>query len=98
MSESDHSQGGPWVRGPLSPRIVAAVLPVIVLGALLGALLSLDGLGDFPKALVWALVAAAFGVASAWLLGVLLVPTEEEAARQDERQGERSRHGRRRRR
>lgn len=70
-----------WVRGPLHARIVAAVLPVIALGGLLGALFSPEGLGDFPRAAVWALVAALFGVATGWLVAVLLVPTEADLLR-----------------
>lgn len=81
MSENDaRVDGRPWVRGPLSARIVAAVLPVIALGGLLGALFSTEGLGDFPRAAVWALVAALFGVTTGWLLGVLLVPTADDLA------------------
>lgn len=82
MSENEaRGDERPWVRGPLSARIVAAVLPVIALGGLLGALISDEGLGDFPRAAVWALVAALFGVTTGWLLGVLLVPTADDLAR-----------------
>lgn len=81
MSELDSgADERPWIRVPPTPRIIAALLPVIALGGLFGSLVLPDGLSDFPRALVWALVAAIFGVATGWLLAVLLLPTEQDLA------------------